>query len=415
MKDVDDELQIVIVRDMWLTGFDAPAMHTLYVAKPMKGHNLMQAIARVNRVFKDKEGGLVVDYIGIAENLKRAIASYTQGKKSTKQEVDTSQAVQILLDSLNIIADMLHGLDYSKFFTTEKASVRASVLCQVMDFILGLEKEQQKDYCKVVAELSAAYSLCATTPDGLKYAAEVGFHKAVRAQVIKFLSPAIPRPRKAKSELEQEINALVSRSIKSDQVIDLFSSEGSDRPNIGILDEAFLEGMKNLPQKNLSYELLKKLLNGEIKGYRSRNLVKAKKFSEMLESAIRKYHNHAVDTTRVIQELIDLAKKLKEDQAQRNALGLSAEELAFYDALADNDSARKLMSDVTLQQIAKELTQAIRANLTVDWAIRSSVQAKMRTTVKKLLKKYKYPPDQTAHAVDVVLEQTKLMCQNETK
>ena len=415
MKDVDDELQIVIVRDMWLTGFDAPAMHTLYVAKPMKGHNLMQAIARVNRVFKDKEGGLVVDYIGIAENLKRAIASYTQGKKSTKQEVDTSQAVQILLDSLNIIADMLHGLDYSKFFTTEKASVRASVLCQVMDFILGLEKEQQKDYCKVVAELSAAYSLCATTPDGLKYAAEVGFHKAVRAQVIKFLSPVIPRPRKAKSELEQEINALVSRSIKSDQVIDLFSSEGSDRPNIGILDEAFLEGMKNLPQKNLSYELLKKLLNGEIKGYRSRNLVKAKKFSEMLESAIRKYHNHAVDTTRVIQELIDLAKKLKEDQAQRNALGLSDEELAFYDALADNDSARKLMSDVTLQQIAKELTQAIRANLTVDWAIRSSVQAKMRTTVKKLLKKYKYPPDQTAHAVDVVLEQTKLMCQNETE
>lgn len=415
MKDVDDELQIVIVRDMWLTGFDAPAMHTLYVAKPMKGHNLMQAIARVNRVFKDKEGGLVVDYIGIAENLKRAIASYTQGEKSTKQEVDTSQAVQILLDSLNIIADMLHGLDYSKFFTTEKASVRASVLCQVMDFILGLEKEQQKDYCKVVAELSAAYSLCATTPDGLKYAAEVGFHKAVRAQVIKFLSPAIPRPRKAKSELEQEINSLVSRSIKSDQVIDLFSSEGSDRPNIGILDEAFLEGMKNLPQKNLSYELLKKLLNGEIKGYRSRNLVKAKKFSEMLESAIRKYHNHAVDTTRVIQELIDLAKKLKEDQAQRNALGLSDEELAFYDALADNDSARKLMSDVTLQQIAKELTQAIRANLTVDWAIRSSVQAKMRTTVKKLLKKYKYPPDQTAHAVDVVLEQTKLMCQNETE
>ena len=173
--------------------------------------------------------------------------------------------------------------------------------------------------------------------------------------------------------------------------------------------------MKNLPQKNLSYELLKKLLNGEIKGYRSRNLVKAKKFSEMLESAIRKYHNHAVDTTRVIQELIDLAKKLKEDQAQRNALGLSDEELAFYDALADNDSARKLMSDVTLQQIAKELTQAIRANLTVDWAIRSSVQAKMRTTVKKLLKKYKYPPDQTAHAVDVVLEQTKLMCQNETE
>lgn len=413
MKDVNDELQIVIVRDMWLTGFDAPPMHTLYVAKPMKGHNLMQAIARVNRVFKDKEGGLVVDYIGIAENLKRAIASYTQGTKGRKEEVDTSQAVQILLDSLNVLSDMLHGLDYAEFFTTEKASVRASILCQVMDFIFGLENEQQKNYCKVVAELSAAYSLCATTPEGLKYAAEVGFHKAVRSQVIKFLNPATPRTRKSKSELEQEINALVSRSIKSGQVIDLFSSEGMDRPNIGILDEAFLEGMKNLPQKNLSFELLKKLLNGEIKGYRSRNIVKAKKFSEMLESAIRKYHNHAVDTTRVIQELIDLAKRLREDQAHRNELGLSDEELAFYDALADNESARSLMSDVTLQQIARELTQAIRANLTVDWAIRSSVQAKMRTTVKKLLKKYKYPPDQTTYAVNVVIEQAKLMCENE--
>lgn len=414
MRDVNDELQIVIVRDMWLTGFDAPAMHTLYVAKPMKGHNLMQAIARVNRVFKDKEGGLVVDYIGIAENLKRAIASYTQDKKSKEKEVDTSQAIQIMLDSLNVIAEMLDGLDYSEFFKTEKASVRASVLCQVMDFIFGLGEEQQKNYCKVVAELSAAYSLCATASEGLKHAAEVGFHKAVRAQVIKFLNPATLRPRKTKGELEQEMNALVSRSIKSGQVIDLFSTKGMGRPDIGILDDTFLEGMKNLPQKNLSYELLKKLVNGEIKGYRSRNIVKAKKFSEMLESAIRKYHNHAIDTARVIEELIDLAKKIKKDKTQHNALGLSDEELAFYDALGDNESARNLMSDVTLQQIAKELTQAIRANLTVDWAVRSSVQAKMRTAVKKLLKKYKYPPDQTAHAVDVVLEQTKLMCQNES-
>ena len=413
MRDVKDELQIVIVRDMWLTGFDAPPMHTLYVAKPMKGHNLMQAIARVNRVFKDKEGGLVVDYIGIAEDLKRAISSYTQGTMGREEEVDTSQAVQILLDSLNVLSDLLHDIDYSEFFTTEKASVRASILCQVMDYIFGFEKEQQKDYCKVVAELSAAYSLCATTPEGLEHAAEVGFHKAVRAQVIKFLNPSSRRSGKTKAELEYEINALVSKSIKSGEVIDLFSSGGMERPNIGILDEAFLEGMKNLPQKNLSFELLKKLLNGEIKGYRSRNIVKAKRFSEMLESAIIKYHNHAVDTTRVIQELIEIAKRLREDQAHRNELGLSDEELAFYDALADNESARNLMSDATLQQIAKELTHAIRENLTVDWAIRSSVQAKMRTTVKKLLKKYKYPPDQTSHAVNVVIEQAKLMCENE--
>ena len=418
MKDVNDELQIVIVRDMWLTGFDVPAMHTLYIDKPMKGHNLMQAIARVNRVFKDKEGGLVVDYIGIAENLKRAIAAYTQGQ-TRKKEVDTSEAVKIMLDSLNIIEEMLQGVDYDEFFTTEKASVRASVMCRVMDFVLGFPDEGKdgkvgkKDFCQTVAELAAAYSLCATMPEGMQHAAEVGFFKALRAQVIKFLNPNTKKPTKTRDELEHEINALVSRSIKSDRVIDLLGEGGMDRPNIGILDDAFLEGMKNVPQKNLSFELLKRLLNGEIQGYRAKNIIKAKKFSEMLENAIVKYHNHAVDTTRVIQELIDLAKKIKEDQKEREALGLSVEELAFYDALADNDSAKSLMDDVTLQQIAKELTQAIRENLTVDWAVRSSVQAKMRIVVKRLLKKYKYPPDQTPHAVEVVLEQTKLMCLNE--
>lgn len=413
MKDVKDELQIVIVRDMWLTGFDVPAMHTLYIDKPMKGHNLMQAIARVNRVFKDKEGGLVVDYIGIAENLKRAIAAYTQGQEKSGKKVDTSEAVKIMLDSLELLQDFMAGVVYTPFFTTEKASERASILCNAMDFVLGKAKERQKEFCNIAAQLAAAYSLCATTPEGRKHAAEVGFFKAVRAQVLKFLNPVGPKPKKSPQELEREINELVSRYIKSDEVVDLFEATGTARPNIGILDEAFLEGMKNLPQKNLALELLKKLLNGEIKGYRSRNIAKAKKFSEMLENAVRKYHNNAIDTTRVIQELIDLAKKIKADQEALSQKGLTTEELAFYDALADNESARQLMNDETLQQIAKELTQAIRANLTVDWSVRDSVQAKMRTVIKRLLKKYKYPPDETPHAVDVVLEQTKLMCNAE--
>lgn len=415
MKDIHDELQIVIVRDMWLTGFDVPAMHTLYIDKPMKGHNLMQAIARVNRVFKNKRGGLVVDYIGIAENLKRAIAAYTQGKKS-KKEVDTSEAIKVMLDSIDVLNEMLINVDYTDFFFTKQhAAGRAAILCKVMDYVLGFDPDKQKDYCKVVAELAAAYSLCATTPEGMKYAAEVGFQKAVRSQIIKFLNPVNPKPKKPQEQLEREINELISRSIKSDRVIDLLSLGGIERPNIGILDDAFLEGMKNIPQKNLSYELLKKLLNGEIQGYRKCNLVKAKKFSEMLNNAVHKYHNNAVDTTRVIQELIELAKKIRTDQKTRQDKGLTPDELAFYDALSDNESAKALMDDITLQKIAKELTQAIRTNLTVDWSVRSSVQAKMRIVVKRLLKKYKYPPDQTQHAVDVVLEQTKLFCSNESE
>lgn len=410
MRDVNDELQIVIVRDMWLTGFDAPALHTLYINKPMKGHNLMQAIARVNRVFRDKKGGLVVDYIGIAENLKRAIAAYTQKKET--EEVDTSQAIKLMLDSLDVLKEILHGLDYTNFFMTHKASERAAILCRVMDFIFGLSTDRQKDYCKTVAELAAAYSLCATSAEGMEHAAEVGFHKAVRGQVMKFLNPETTEKKKSSQQLDREINELISRSIKSETVIDLINTGELERPNIGILDDTFLEGMKNLPQKNLALEMLKRLLNGEIKGYRKRNVVKSKKFSVMLAEAVKKYHNNAVDTTKVIQELIELAKQIRQDRDKRNTINLTDEELAFYDALSDNESARTLMDDITLQQIAKELTQAIRANLTVDWSVRKSVQAKMRIIVKKLLKKYKYPPDETSHAVDVVLEQTKLMCTN---
>ena len=376
----------------------------------MKGHNLMQAIARVNRVFRDKKGGLVVDYIGIAENLKRAIAAYTQKKET--EEVDTSQAIKLMLDGLDVLKEILHGLDYTNFFMTHKASERAAILCRVMDFIFGLSTDRQKDYCKTVAELAAAYSLCATSAEGMEHAAEVGFHKAVRGQVMKFLNPETTEKKKSSQQLDREINELISRSIKSETVIDLINTGELERPNIGILDDTFLEGMKNLPQKNLALEMLKRLLNGEIKGYRKRNVVKSKKFSVMLAEAVKKYHNNAVDTTKVIQELIELAKQIRQDRDKRNTINLTDEELAFYDALSDNESARTLMDDITLQQIAKELTQAIRANLTVDWSVRKSVQAKMRIIVKKLLKKYKYPPDETSHAVDVVLEQTKLMCTN---
>ena len=317
-----------------------------------------------------------------------------------------------MLDGLDVLKEILHGLDYTNFFMTHKASERAAILCRVMDFIFGLSTDRQKDYCKTVAELAAAYSLCATSAEGMEHAAEVGFHKAVRGQVMKFLNPETTEKKKSSQQLDREINELISRSIKSETVIDLINTGELERPNIGILDDTFLEGMKNLPQKNLALEMLKRLLNGEIKGYRKRNVVKSKKFSVMLAEAVKKYHNNAVDTTKVIQELIELAKQIRQDRDKRNTINLTDEELAFYDALSDNESARTLMDDITLQQIAKELTQAIRANLTVDWSVRKSVQAKMRIIVKKLLKKYKYPPDETSHAVDVVLEQTKLMCTN---
>ncbi|MDD3041004.1 type I restriction endonuclease subunit R [Bacteroides sp.] len=411
MKDKNDELKLVIVRDMWLTGFDVPSMHTMYIDKPMQGHNLMQAIARVNRVFKEKQGGLIVDYIGIAENLKEALAQYTESDKKTTG-VDTEVASQVLLEKHDLIKELLYGHDYSKFFTG-KPSEKMQAIVETMDYIIGLREDRKNDYIKLVTEMARAYSLCATTDVAESLNVEVGFHKAVKASLVKMISE--DNRKKTTSQLDSELNQLISKSISSNEVVDILGSVGLSKPNIAILSEEFLEEVKGMKQKNLAVELLNRLLKGSIKTFSRRNLVQSKKFSELLEAAIRKYQNRAIETTQVIMELIELAKQISDAEKRGENTGLTPDELAFYDALADNESAREIMGEDILKQIAKDLTTSIKNNISVDWAIRESIQAKMKMTIKRLLKKYGYPPDKTAKAVDIVMEQTKLMCQNESR
>jgi type I restriction enzyme R subunit len=409
MKDKSDELQLVIVRDMWLTGFDVPSMHTMYIDKPMSGHNLMQAIARVNRVFKEKQGGLVVDYIGIAENLKEALSQYTESDKKTTG-VDTDVASMVLLEKHDLIKELLHGHDYSKFFNG-KPSEKMQAIVETMDFIIGLREDRKNDYIKLVTELARAYSLCATTDIAERLNIEVGFHKAVKASIVKVISE--DNKKKTTAQLDSELNQLVSRSISSNEVVDILGSVGLNKPNIAILSDEFLEEVKGMKQKNLAVELLNRLLKGTIKGFSRRNLVQSKKFSELLEASIKKYQNRTIETTQVIMELIELAKEINEAEKRGESTGLTSDELAFYDALADNESAREIMGEDILKQIARDLTVSIKSSVSVDWAIRDSVQAKMKMTIKRLLKKYGYPPDKTLKAVDIVMEQTKLMCSNE--
>ena len=410
MKDMKDELQMVIVRDMWLTGFDVPSMHTMYIDKPMQGHNLMQAIARVNRVFKDKQGGLIVDYIGIADKLKEALNQYTENDKKTAG-VDTDVAAQLLIEKLEQIQTLLHGCDYSIFFTGN-AREKMQAIASTMDFILGLRDDGKKQYMQLASELTRAFSLCATTDIAQRHNLEVGFHKAVKSALVKMMEDATKK--KTTAQLDAELNQLISKSVSTDGVVDVLASVGLDKPNIAILSEEFLEEVKGMQQKNLAVELLDRLLKGNIRAFSRRNLVQSRKFSELLDASIKKYQNRTIETTQVIMELIELAKEIAEAKMRGDDSGLSDDELAFYDALAENESAKEVMGDDILKQIARELTMSIKSNITVDWTIRDSVQAKMKMTIKRLLKKYGYPPDKTEKAVEVVLEQTKLMCQNET-
>jgi len=410
MKDKTDELKLVIVRDMWLTGFDVPSMHTMYIDKPMQGHNLMQAIARVNRVFREKQGGLIVDYIGIAEKLKEALTQYTESDKKTTG-VDTEVAAQLMLEKHDLIKEMLHRHDYSKFFTGRPSEKMQSIV-ETMDFIIELRENRKDDYIKLVTEMGRAYSLCSTTDIGESLNIEVGFHKAVKASILKIIGD--DNKRKTTTQLDSELNQLISKSISSNEVVDILASVGLNKPNIAILSDEFLEGIKGMKQKNLAVELLNRLLKGGIRSFSTRNLVQSKKFSELLEASIRKYQNRTIETTQVIMELIELAKEITEAEKRGESTGLTSDELAFYDALADNESAYEIMGEDILKQIARDLTLAIKNNISVDWSIRESVQSKMKMIIKRLLKKYGYPPDKTAKAVEIIMEQTKLMCQNES-
>ncbi len=414
MKDNDDSLKIVIVRDMWLTGFDVPSMNTMYIDKPMSGHNLMQAIARVNRVFKDKQGGLVVDYIGIAEHLRNALGAYTKQDREITG-VDTGLAAQIMLEKIDLIRELLHGHDYSKFFgingVLANPQDRMYAIVATIDFIIGLREERKKDYLKLVSELSKAYSLCATVPEAEKLSIEVGFYKGVKAGIIKL----IPEENKKKtaSQLDTQINQLISKSITSDEVIDILGAVGLNKPNIAILSDEFLEEIRGMKQQNVAVELLNKLLTGKVKSFAKNNLVQSKKFSEKLYASLKKYQNRAIETTQVIMELIKLAKQINDAHKRGHDMGLTDDELAFYDALAESESAREVMQDEILQLIAKDLTKTIKANMSVDWHVRESVQANMRMEIRRLLRKYGYPPDKSDAAMVSVMEQAKEMCNNQ--
>lgn len=411
MKDVNDPLQIVIVRDMWLTGFDVPSMNTMYIDKPMKGHNLMQAIARVNRVFRDKPGGLIVDYIGIADLLKSALQQYTENDRKTAG-IDTDQAVDFMLERLQLIRELLHGYDYSKF-ASEKAAERMKAIVETVDYVLGLGEESKRNFLNWTTELARAFSLCATTPAAEEVNVEISFFKAVKSGIIKLITDE--NKRKTTKELDAELNQLISKSVVSDEVVDILEAVGLQKPNIAILSDEFLEHVRGLEQKNLAVELLRRLLQGKVKAVSRTSIVQSKKFSEMLEEAIRKYNNRTIETTQVIEELIQMAKEMNAAVKRGEDLGLIKEELAFYDALASNESAKELMGDLMLKQIAHELTQAIKSNIKVDWTLRENVRAQMRITVKRLLKKYGYPPDLEKMAIDLVLQQAELMAQAETE
>lgn len=402
-KDQKDPLKMVIVRDMWLTGFDVPPLHTMYIDKPMRGHTLMQAIARVNRVFKDKPGGLVVDYIGLGPDLKKAIATYTQSGGEGKAVVDQKEAVAIMMEKYEICCGILHGFDWSPW---EDPAERLNLIVYAQDFILG--KVDGKDrYLKAESAMSKAFALAVPNTEALNIQDDVAFFQAVRAALVKTESSSSNgKP----WEMEHAIRQILSKAIVSDQIIDIFSAAGLKKPDISILSDDFLKEVKDMPEKNLAVETLRKLLEEEIKVRSKTRLVQSRSFADMLDQTIRRYKNRAVETVEVLEELIKLAKEMREADKQGKDLGLTDAEIAFYEALEVNDSAVKILGDETLRKIAQELVATVRQNITIDWTVRESVRAKMRVMVKRILRKYKYPPDKQEQAIKTVLEQAELLC-----
>ena len=405
-KDPKDPLKIVIVRDMWLTGFDAPCMNTMYVDKPMGGHNLMQAIARVNRVFHGKPGGLVVDYLGLAAELKRALAQYTKSDQNVTG-IPIDQALEVLLEKYEIVQDILHGFDYSKFFTGT-ASERVGVIPAAMDFILGNENGKTR-FVQAVTELSQAFALVATHDDAVTLREDVAFFQCLRAQFSK-LEGGGGDGKPSKEDLDAAVRQIISKSVASDEVIDIFAAAGMDRPDISILSDEFLAEVRDMPQRNLALEVLRKLLSDEIKVRSRKNLVQSRLFSEMLDKSIKKYQNRSIDAAQVIAELVEMAKEMRTARRKGESLGLTEDEEAFYDALEINDSAVAVLGDKILCAIARELVDGIRNSVTIDWTVKESVRARLRIMVKKILKKHGYPPDKQALATETVLKQAELLC-----
>jgi len=405
-KNPDDPFKIVIVRDMWLTGFDAPCLHTMYIIKPMQSHGLMQSIARVNRVYKDKPGGLIVDYIGLTPYLKSALANYTQSGGTGKTAIKQEEAVAAMMEKYEICCNLFHGFDLS-LWTKGTAAQKLSLLPQAQEHILRQEDGKAR-LIKAVNDLSKAFALAVPHESSLEIRDDVGFFQTVRSALAK----SEVEGRKSADELNLAIRLLVTKAVTPEGVVDIFVMAGLKKPNVSILSEEFLAEVRGMPQKNLAVELLRKLLNNEIKTRSKKNLVQSRSFAEMLQKSVKSYQAKSIETAAVIEELIDLAREMREAHKRGEELNLSEDELAFYDALEVNDSAVKVLGDETLQQIARELIKAVRANVTIDWTMKESARAKLRVIIRRLLRKYGYPPDKQEKATITVLEQAELLCKD---
>ena len=402
-RDPADPLRMVLVRDMWLTGFDAPSLHTMYVDKPMRGHGLMQAIARVNRVFRDKPGGLVVDYLGLAHELKRALATYTESGGRGQTAVDKEQAVRVMLEKYEVCCGLFHGFDRTAWATGSPAD-RLNLLPAALEHVLA--QEDGKARClKAVRELSQAFALAVPHPETVRIRDDVSLFQHVRAA----LSKRTGTSPKSDEELDHAVRQIVSRAVASESVVDIFAAAGLKKPDVSVLSEDFLREVRGMRRRNLAVELLEKLLKGQLATRRRKNVVQARSFAEMLEQTIRRYQNRAVEAAQVIEELIGLAREMRESNARGERLGLSDDEMAFYDALSVNDSAVRVLGDETLREIARELVETVRNNLTIDWTQRENVRANLRRLVKRVLRKHGYPPDKQESATRTVLEQAAVL------
>ncbi len=403
LKNPDDPLQLVIVRDMWLTGFDAPCLHTMYVDKPMRGHNLMQAIARVNRVYKDKPGGLIVDYIGIASYLKQALTSYTRSGGQGAPALNQADAITAMLEKHEIVVQMFDGFDYQRYFSADTGEKMALILA-AQEHVLSLQDGKNR-FAKQVGLLSKTFALSVPSPAAMGIKEELGFFQAIKARLIKFETTGSGP---SDVEIETAIRQIVDKAVVVDGVTDIFDAAGIKKPDISILSDDFLEEIRGMKHKNIALELLKKILNDEIKTRAKKNFVQSKKLSDMLDAAIRKYQNNLLTAAQVIEELINLAKEIKASDKRGEDLGLTDDEIAFYDALEMNGSAKEVLGDDTLRDLARILVKKVKTNTAIDWTIKESVQAKLRVIVKRILRQYGYPPDKQKLATENILKQAEL-------
>lgn len=404
-KDTSDPFRIVIVRDMWLTGFDAPCLHTMYADKPMQGHGLMQAIARVNRVFKDKQGGLIVDYLGLADQLKQAMKTYTESGGAGAPSLDVAQAIEVMQEKYGIVCDMMHGFNWDKW-TTGKPTERLALIPAGQEHVLE-QKDGKKRFVEEVMKLSRAFSLCAASDEAIEIRDDVSFFQAVQAALTKQIS----ENQKTPEQLDAAVRQLVSKAITTDgKVIDVFTAAGLPKPDVGLLSPEFLAEVRGLKHKNVAAELLEKLLKDELKTRTRKNIVQSELFSEKLKKTLNAYHNRAISTVQVIEELIKLAKELDAAAKRGEDLGLTDDEVAFYDALAANDSAVMAMGDDKLKVIATELITQVRKSVTIDWTLRESARASIRVIVRRILRKFGYPPDLQEAATQLVLQQAERLC-----